>query len=111
VDRRRSFWLSTESPRARCTLKTWRRATSTLGALGGSAPTPASRGSTPSPPASASYPLLPEARADLLARAGQLDEAARHYRAALALVEAPAECAALERRLELGLVAGPLDSR
>jgi RNA polymerase sigma-70 factor, ECF subfamily len=50
-------------------------------------------------PRLASYRLLPAARADLLARAGRLDEAARHYRAALALAEAPAERAAIERRL------------
>jgi RNA polymerase sigma-70 factor, ECF subfamily len=62
-------------------------------------------------PRLASYRLLPAARADLLARAGRLNEAARHYCAALALAEEPAERAALERRLELGSVAGPLDSR
>jgi hypothetical protein len=54
------------------------------------------------------YRLLPAARADLLARAGRLDEAAEHYRAALALASAPAERAALARRLGDTSVAGPV---
>ena len=45
------------------------------------------------------FRLLPAARADLLARAGRLDEAVEQYRAALALASAPAERAALARRL------------
>jgi len=49
----------------------------------------------------ATYRLLPAARADLLTRAGRPHEAAGHYRAALALAEAPAERTALERRLEI----------
>ena len=47
------------------------------------------------------YRVLPAARADLLARSGRLGAAARHYRAALALAESPAERAALERRLAI----------
>ncbi len=50
-------------------------------------------------PRLATYPLLPAARADLLARAGRPDEAVPHYRAALASAGAPAERAALRRRL------------
>ena len=45
------------------------------------------------------YPLVPAARADLLARAGRPDEAVPHYRAALTSAGAPAERAALRRRL------------
>jgi RNA polymerase sigma-70 factor (ECF subfamily) len=45
------------------------------------------------------YHLLPAARADLLRRAGRLDEARAAYGAALALVRNPAERAYLERRL------------
>jgi RNA polymerase sigma-70 factor, ECF subfamily len=45
------------------------------------------------------YHLLPAARADLLRRAGRLDEAASEYRRAIALVQAPAERIYLERRL------------
>src|SRR5262245_3530133 len=45
------------------------------------------------------YHLLPAARADLLRRAGLLEEAAREYRCALELVKAPAERIYLERRL------------
>jgi len=45
------------------------------------------------------YRLLPAAQADLLARAGRFDDAAAHYRAALALTDTPAERAQLERRL------------
>ena len=45
------------------------------------------------------YHLLPAARADLLRRAGQRDEAAAEYRRALELVKAPAERTYLERRL------------
>jgi RNA polymerase sigma-70 factor (ECF subfamily) len=56
-------------------------------------------------PRLAGYRLLPAARADLLARAGRLDEA--HYRTALALASAPAERAALTRRLGEASVAGP----
>jgi RNA polymerase sigma-70 factor, ECF subfamily len=52
-------------------------------------------------PRLASYRLLPAARADLLGRAGRLQDAARHYRAALELTDAPAERAALQRRLEI----------
>jgi RNA polymerase sigma-70 factor (ECF subfamily) len=55
-------------------------------------------------PRLASYRLLPAARADLLARAGRLQDAAHHYRAALALAEAPAERAALQRRLEIASI-------
>jgi predicted RNA polymerase sigma factor len=58
-------------------------------------------------PRLAGYRLLPAARADLLARAGRLDEAAEHYRNALALASAPAERAALTRRLGEASVAGP----
>jgi RNA polymerase sigma-70 factor (ECF subfamily) len=58
-------------------------------------------------PRLAGYRLLPAARADLLARAGRLDEAAEHYRTALALASAPAERAALTRRLGEASVAGP----
>jgi RNA polymerase sigma-70 factor (ECF subfamily) len=47
------------------------------------------------------YRLLPAAQADLLARAGRAREAARCYRAALELTDAPAEQAALRRRLAL----------
>lgn len=53
------------------------------------------------------YRLLPAAQADLLARAGRLDEAACHYRAALALTESPTERAQLQRRLEQGSTAAP----
>ena len=45
--------------------------------------------------------LLPAAQADLLARAGRPEDAARRYRAAVELTDAPAERAALERRLAL----------
>ena len=45
------------------------------------------------------YPLVRAARADLLARAGRPDEAVPHYRAALTSAGAPAERAALRRRL------------
>ena len=45
--------------------------------------------------------LLPAAQADLLARAGRPEEAVRRYRAAVELTDAPAERAALERRLAL----------
>jgi RNA polymerase sigma-70 factor (ECF subfamily) len=45
------------------------------------------------------YHLLPAARADLLRRAGRLDEAAAEYRRALELVKSPAERIYLERRL------------
>lgn len=45
------------------------------------------------------YHLLPSARADLLRRAGRLEEAADAYRAALALVVNSAERAYLEQRL------------
>jgi RNA polymerase sigma-70 factor, ECF subfamily len=47
----------------------------------------------------ASYHLLPAARADLLRRAGRVDEARRAYAAALLLVRNPAERVYLERRL------------
>ncbi len=47
------------------------------------------------------YRLLPAAQADLLARAGRLDEAACRYRAALALTDSPAEQAQLQRRLAM----------
>ena len=45
--------------------------------------------------------LLPAAQADLLARAGRPEDAVRRYRAAVELTDAPAERAALERRLAL----------
>jgi RNA polymerase sigma-70 factor, ECF subfamily len=45
--------------------------------------------------------LLPAAQADLLARAGRPEAAARRYQAAVELTDAPAERAALERRLAL----------
>jgi RNA polymerase sigma-70 factor (ECF subfamily) len=45
--------------------------------------------------------LLPAAQADLLARAGRREDAARRYRAAVELTDSPAERAALERRLAL----------
>jgi len=45
--------------------------------------------------------LLPAAQADLLARAGRPEDAARRYRAAVELTDSPAERAALERRLAL----------
>jgi RNA polymerase sigma-70 factor, ECF subfamily len=45
------------------------------------------------------YHLLPAARADLLRRAGRLEEAASEYRRAIELVQAPAERIYLERRL------------
>src|SRR5262245_39350354 len=45
------------------------------------------------------YHLLPAARADLLRRAGRLEESATEYRRALELVKAPAERFYLERRL------------
>jgi len=50
-------------------------------------------------PRLSTYPRLPAARADLLARAGRPDEAVPHYRAALTSAGAPAERAALRRRL------------
>lgn len=50
-------------------------------------------------PRLAGFRLLPAARADLLARAGRLDEAVEQYRAAFAVASAPAERAALARRL------------
>jgi RNA polymerase sigma-70 factor (ECF subfamily) len=53
------------------------------------------------------YGLLPAARADLLARDGRPNEAMEHYRAALVLASAPAERAALARRLGEASVAGP----
>jgi RNA polymerase sigma-70 factor, ECF subfamily len=53
------------------------------------------------------YRLLPAARADLLARDGRLADAVEHYRAALALASAPAERAALARRLGAASAAGP----
>ena len=46
------------------------------------------------------YHLLPAARADLLRRAGRLDEARAAYGTALALVRNPAERVYLERRLQ-----------
>ena len=46
------------------------------------------------------YHLLPAARADLLRRAGRLEEAGAEYRRAIELVQAPAERLYLERRLE-----------
>jgi RNA polymerase sigma-70 factor, ECF subfamily len=58
-------------------------------------------------PRLAGYGLLPAARADLLARDGRLAKAMEHYRAALALASAPAERAALARRLGEASVAGP----
>jgi RNA polymerase sigma-70 factor (ECF subfamily) len=48
-----------------------------------------------------SYRLLPAAQADLLARAGRLEEAAHHYRTAITLADSPAERGALERRLSV----------
>jgi RNA polymerase sigma-70 factor (ECF subfamily) len=47
------------------------------------------------------YRLLPAAKADLLARAGRLGEAACHYRAALALTVSAAERAEFQRRLAM----------
>jgi RNA polymerase sigma-70 factor (ECF subfamily) len=46
------------------------------------------------------YHLLPAARADLLRRAGRLEEAAEEYRRAIAMVKSPAERIYLERRLQ-----------
>jgi len=45
------------------------------------------------------YRLLPAAQADLLARAGRLQDAACRYRQALALTDSPAEQVQLRRRL------------
>ena len=46
------------------------------------------------------YPLLPAARADLLRRAGRVDEAAEQYRAALAVASGDPERRALRRMLD-----------
>jgi RNA polymerase sigma-70 factor (ECF subfamily) len=46
------------------------------------------------------HPLLPATHADLLRRLGRRDEAAGHYRAAIAQATEPAERAYLERRLQ-----------
>ena len=56
----------------------------------------------------AGYRYLPAAKADLLRRLGRRDEAARAYRAALALTENSAERAFLGRRIaEAGGQPGP----
>jgi RNA polymerase sigma-70 factor (ECF subfamily) len=47
------------------------------------------------------YWVLPAAAADLLVRAGRPEDAARRYRAAVELTDAPTERAELERRLAL----------
>jgi RNA polymerase sigma-70 factor, ECF subfamily len=59
----------------------------------------------------AGYHLLPAARADLLRRAGRVEEARLAYASALALVRNPAERAYLERRLKaLGEPGAPLSA-